>query len=279
MRHTLHGPLPVMLGQLPASSAHHGEIARDADRCLNAVARHTRPFSARRPRPIVYENAHMTDRPDLRVVLADDHVATRAGVRRALEAGGIQIVAEVGTAAEAVDAAIRHRPDVCLIAAHVPGDGIAGAEQISEASPDTKIVILSDSERNDDLFAAVRAGAVGYLLTSTPAQRLSHTIRGVAHGEAGVTRVMAAQLLREFRDEAHRRHELRSASGNGVALTSRELDVMTLLRRQMGTAEIAMRLRIADVTVRRHVSAIMRKLEVSDRQSAVALLDRNGHDA
>jgi DNA-binding NarL/FixJ family response regulator len=220
----------------------------------------------------------MTDPQELTVVLADDHIATRTGVRRALEGGGIRVVAEVSTAAEAVEAAMTHRPDVCLLALHVPGGGIAVAQRISDTLPEIKTVILGDSELSDDLFSAVRAGAVGYLLTSASATRLPHTIRGVARGEAALSRVMAAWVLQELRIGAHRSQALRSAAGAGAALTPRELDVVQLLRHRMGTTEIASRLQISEVTVRRHVSAIMRKLGVSDRQSAVELLDNAVRD-
>jgi DNA-binding NarL/FixJ family response regulator len=218
----------------------------------------------------------MADPRDPTVVLADDHIATRTGVRRALESDGIRVVAEVSTAAEAVEAAMTHRPDVCLLALHIPGGGITVAERISDTLPETKTVILGDSELCDDVLSAVRAGAVGYLLTSASAKRLPHTIRGVARGEAALSRMMAASVLRELRIGVHRSQALRSASGAGPVLTPRELDVAQLLRHRMGTTEIALRLQINEVTVRRHVSAIMRKLGVPDRQSAVELLDRVG---
>lgn len=211
--------------------------------------------------------------PDLTVLLGDDQVATRTGVRRVLEAHGLRVVAEAASAAQAVEAALAHRPDVCLLAVRMPGNGITAVEQIVRALPDTKIVMLTASDRDEDLFGALRAGAVGYLMKSTPAARLPHVIRGVAGGEAALPREMTALVLREFRAGGSRRRVPVSASGSGVELTAREYEVLQPLRQGRRTAQIAAELGISEVTVRRHISAILRKLGVPDRRSALELLD------
>ena len=125
--------------------------------------------------------------PEVTVVLADDQVATRAGVRRALAPHGFRIVAEVENAADAVIAALEHRPDVCMLEVRLPGNGIEAARRISDELPEAKIVMLTASERHDDLVAALRAGADGYLLKTTSADRLPYAIRGVLRGEAALS--------------------------------------------------------------------------------------------
>ncbi len=130
------------------------------------------------------------------VLLADNQPATRAGVRRALEAEGLRVVAEAANAVEAVTAASEYRPDVCLLSVRMPGNGIVAAEQIGAALPATKIIMLTESERDEDLLGALRAGAVGYLLKTTSAQRLPYAIRGVMNGEAALPRGLMPRVLR-----------------------------------------------------------------------------------
>ncbi len=116
-------------------------------------------------------------RPPQRLLVADDHPASRAGVRLALEGHGFEIVAEVATARAAVDAAVRERPDLCLLECHLPGNGITAARQISARVPSTAIVMLSVSDRQADVLAAIRAGALGYLLKTVDPTRLPHALR------------------------------------------------------------------------------------------------------
>lgn len=182
------------------------------------------------------------------------------------------VVAEASSANEAVEAALAQRPDVCLLSIRMPGNGIVAAERISAALPETKIAMLTESERDEDLVRAVRAGAVGYLLKTTSAERLPHAIRGLARGEAALPRVLTARLLKEVRAGGRGRHV--PLSVDGVELTEREFEVLELLRQGGRTGEIADQLGISEVTVRRHISAILRKLAVPDRRSALDLLER-----
>lgn len=211
--------------------------------------------------------------PEVTIVLADDQVATRAGVRRALAPHGFRIVAEVENAADAVRAALAHRPDVCMLEVRIPGNGIEAARRISEELTATKVVILTASDRHDDLVMAIRAGADGYLLKTISADRLPYALRGVLRGEAALPREMATALIREFHDSGRRRRVLLSVSGHSVELTAREFDVVQRFRSRETTSQIATHLGIADVTVRRHVSAILHKLGTPDRRNALALLD------
>jgi two-component system nitrate/nitrite response regulator NarL len=211
----------------------------------------------------------------LRVVIADDHAPTRAGVRDALEGQGFAVVAEVADAAAAVNAAARERPDVCLLDIHMPGSGIAAAGEITERLPGTRVVMLTASRQDADLFAALKAGASGYLLKDINPERLPAALRGVMAGEAALPRTLVARVLEEFRG-AERRPILRLMRRRGVELSNREWEVLELLREELSTAEIAARLNVSPVTVRRHVSGILAKLRVPDRKAMARLLEEHG---
>lgn len=206
----------------------------------------------------------------LRVVVADDHPPTRAGVRGALETDGFAVVAEVGDARKAIDAALEHAPDVALLDIHMPGSGIAAASEISRRLPDTAIVMLTASRDDDDLFEALRAGASGYLLKDMDPDRLGPALRGVIAGEAALPRSLMAKVVGEFRSKPRRRIGLKSQNAT-ARLTSREAEVLNLLSLGMSTEQIAERLFVGKVTVRTHVAAILKKLRVTDRDAAVRI--------
>ena len=210
----------------------------------------------------------------LRAVIADDHAPTRAGVRDALAAGGIAVVGEGATADAAVEAARRERPDVCLLDIHMPGGGIAAAGRITEELPGTRVVMLSVSRDDADVFAALKAGASGYLLKDMDPDRLPAALRGVLAGEAALPRTLVARVIEEFRG-AERRPLPRFLKRRGVELTDREWQVLELLREELSTADIASRLGVSPVTVRRHVSAILAKLRVPDRKAMARLLEEH----
>ena len=203
-------------------------------------------------------------------MLADDHATARLGVRMALEEGGFNIVAEAVDAHGAVAAALEHRPDLCLLDVYMPGSGIAAAAELAEALPGMPIVMLSVSDTNDDLFDALRAGACGYLLKDTDPQRLPFALRAVLDGEAPLPRVLTARLITEFRRHGRERR-IADADGSMVTLSERESEVLELLRTELTTKQVAHRLGISPVTVRRHVSEALRKLRVSDRGAALRL--------
>ena len=208
----------------------------------------------------------------IRILLADDHAPTRAGVRAALERDGFQVVAEASDAKGAVELAGREKPDVCLLDIHMPGNGISAASDIASQHADIAVVMLTVSRDDADLFDALRAGALGYLLKDTDPDRLPHALRGVLEGEAALPRALVARVIDEFRDRGRRRR-LPILKQRGVELTSREWEVLELMRENLTTAEIAERLFISQVTVRSHIAAILKKLRVADRKAAVELLD------
>ena len=207
----------------------------------------------------------------LRVVIADDHQLTRVGVRRALERGGFEVCAEAHDAASAVEVAEREQPDICLLDIQMPGSGIHAAEEIAMKVPDAAVVMLTVSRSDRDLFDALRAGASGYLLKDMDPERLPLALSGVLEGEAALPRHLVALVIEEFRERGRRRPLLKK---RGVVLTNREWEVLELMSQGLTTFEIADRLFIEPVTVRTHVSAILKKLHVSSRKEALQLLER-----
>ena len=221
----------------------------------------------------------MTKATELKVLLADDQAPARAGIKRAIEPYGLHVFAEASTADDAVRVALSDAPDVCVIAVGLPGHGIEAARRIKQALPSTKVVMMSASENEEDLFAALRAGADDYLLMSTPAERLPHAILGVVRGEAALPRKLTARLIAEFRDRGTRRRLTLPSEGGEVELTAREFEVLDRLRRGDRTAEIAARLGISEVTVRRHVASVLHKLRMPNRRSAVDLLEQTERES
>jgi DNA-binding NarL/FixJ family response regulator len=207
----------------------------------------------------------------LTILIADDHAPTRAGVRAVL-GDGFAVVAETDRADLAVEIALRERPDICLLDIHMPGSGVAAAARITEQQPGTVVVMLTVSRDDDDLFAALRAGASGYLLKDMDPARLVPALRGVLAGEAALPRTLVARVVEEFRS-AESRPSLPFVRRRGARLTAREWEVLELLRERLTTAQIAHRLGLSAVTVRRHVSSILAKLRVPDRRAMERLLE------
>jgi two-component system nitrate/nitrite response regulator NarL len=207
----------------------------------------------------------------LRVVIADDHPPTRAGVRQALEAGGCEIVADVADAPRAVAAALETRPHVCLLDIHMPGGGVRAAAEITRQLPETAVVMLTASRDDDDLFDALRAGASGYLLKDMDPDRLAHALRGVLDGEAALPRALALKVIQQLQTPSRRRLLPRKGSPMSK-LTSREAEVLELMAQGLSTEQIAEQMFVSKVTVRTHVSNVLKKLRVPDREAAVRLV-------
>ena len=174
------------------------------------------------------------------------------------------------TAAGAVQAAVRVRPDMCLLDVRMPGGGLSAVWEIAARLPRTKIVMLTVSGEDADLFAALRAGADGYLLKTMNFARLPDALDGVRSGEAAIPPVLVARRAQAFRTREPRfRRPL--DHGSAERLTSREWEVRELLAQGGSTAEIAGSLVITASAVRAHITAIVRKLHVPDRAAAIEL--------
>lgn len=206
----------------------------------------------------------------VRVLIADDHVPTRDSLRRALEAGGCEVVGEAGNAAKAVELAEAVQPHVAVLDINMPGNGIIATARISERLPDLVVLIWTVSRDDDDLFEAVKAGARGYMLKDTPAERIAPLVHAVAAGDAAMPPALVAKVLDQLRRQERR---VVDTDRGAAQLSEREWEVLELLRQGMSTAEIADHLFVAKVTVRSHVAAVLRKLHVSSREEALRLLD------
>jgi DNA-binding NarL/FixJ family response regulator len=206
----------------------------------------------------------------IRVLVADDHAPTRAGVRASLDAEGFDVVGEASNGRKAIELTNELKPDVCLLDIHMPGGGIAAADEISRSLPNCAVVMLTYSRDDDDLFDSLRAGARGYLLKDMDPDRLGPALHGVLAGEAALPRSLVSRVLEEFQGRSKRK--LFVERQRPTQLTSREWAVMELLREGLSTEEVATRLFVAPGTVRVHVSSVLKKLRVPDRASAIRVL-------
>lgn len=207
-----------------------------------------------------------------RLLLADADVLGRAGIRRVVRAAGFDVRAEVADAPAAVRATREHVLDLCLVDLRLPGGALDAVEAIAGQVGAPTVVVLGGAEGEEDLIAALDAGADGYLRKDMETERLPATLLGLLEGEAAVPRRHVAGVVRELR---RRRRGAGGAVGPaGIRLSEREAQVLELLGAGLGTAAMADRLGISPVTVRRHVAATVQKLGVADREAAVRLLRR-----
>ena len=204
---------------------------------------------------------------EIRLLIADAHPATLAGLRMALSGSPFTVVAEVPDAQAAVAAALSERPHVCVLDADMPGGAVAATADITRRLEGTEVVVMASDRDDEAMLEIVRAGAMGYLLKGMDPDRLRYAIIGVTNGEAALPRVLVARLMLEFRLRERRRVLIGTAQ-----LTHRELDVLELLAEGASTRAIGEALAISDVTVRRHISSVINKLGVPDRAGAVAAL-------
>jgi DNA-binding NarL/FixJ family response regulator len=205
----------------------------------------------------------------IRVLIADDHAQFRAMIAELLEEAGFEVCAQAATADTAVAQAVGHRPDVALLDIRMPGDGISAARRIAATQPDTRILMLTVSADSDDVLDALQAGAQGYLLKGASPEAIVEAVRSVHDGAGVIAPEVAPTVVREIRRSRDR--HIRVAAGTSVALTEREWTILQLLDQGESTSAIASDLYVAPVTVRSHISALTRKLEVRDRAAAVAL--------
>jgi len=203
------------------------------------------------------------------VLIAAERLPTRVGLRLALEPGAR--CTEAADADSAVDAAVRDRPDVCLLGLDRSGQGLRVVNEIVTRVPSAAVILLTNKLDEEEFMAAVRAGASGYLTNSLDPARLPHVVAGARRGEPAGPRRFVSRLLDELRTRERRRSVVLAGKGR-VALTAREWEVVELLLRAASTAEIADELGVAPVTVRRHVGSVERKLGVTNRAEVVALL-------
>ncbi|HVM30988.1 MAG TPA: response regulator transcription factor [Candidatus Limnocylindrales bacterium] len=195
-------------------------------------------------------------------MLVEDHRLVRSAISRTLQAPGLQVVAEASSAEEALDLVMEHRPDVMLVDLDLPGmNGIELVRELAPRLPDTQIVMLSGSADRDDVVAAMRAGAVGYLTKDLPPDALVRAVLGVRSGDLPMPRRLAAQLVQRL-IKAPATH-----LGTG-GLSPREVDVLRLIADGLTDREAGEALGISPRTVGRHVGSILDKLGARNRADA-----------
>lgn len=208
----------------------------------------------------------------VRVLIADDHPLFRDGIASLLSARDYVVVGQAGNGAQAVKLVEELHPDLVLMDIRMPGvNGLAATRLIQAAYPETKIVILTVSEEDDDLFEAIKSGAAGYIQKSLDSVQFFALLDGVLRGEAGLTPILAGKILRDY---ARRQHP--SAQPVPEEVTPREFEVLELVAQGATNAEIAMRLAVSENTVKFHMKNILQKLHASNRAEVVAYALRSG---
>jgi DNA-binding NarL/FixJ family response regulator len=206
----------------------------------------------------------------LTAVLVEDEPVARTATRAILENDGFTVASEAGTADEGIEATLVERPDICLVDIGIPGGGTRVVREVSSRLPETVVVVLTASEQYDDLIDSIRAGAAGYLLKSMDPDRLTAALRGVLAGEAAIPRSLMAQLVSELQTGRQRR--VIAGRRGRAELSGREWEVLELMCDGLSGPQIAERLSLSPVTIRRHTAEVVRKLGVTDRDAAVALV-------
>jgi DNA-binding NarL/FixJ family response regulator len=203
----------------------------------------------------------------VRVLVVDDHPLYREGLVTAVDTmPGKEVVGEAGNGQEALDLVDALGPDVVVMDLHMPVlNGVDATRLITEQHPDVSVLVLSMLEGDESVFAAVRAGAKGYLLKGADRAEIARALDAVAHGEVVFSAGIAGRVLSYFASGGSAR-----AAVPFPELTEREREILDLVARGLTNAEIARRLVISDKTVRNHVSNVFAKLHVAGRAEAVA---------
>lgn len=205
------------------------------------------------------------DRTD--VVVAASSAATRAGVRLALQQPGIDVCAEAQTVADLIAAVQREKPDVCIMDGGLSASPVGTAAELKARVPSVAVVLLTDQVSEPEFLDAMRVGVAGYLDKGISAEALSNVVRAVAKGEPAVPRSLVVALINGYR---HR--PPRPQLDVPADLTGREWEVLDFMGDGLSTGQIADRLLISEVTVRRHISSVLKKLSVPTRTDAIKLV-------
>jgi DNA-binding NarL/FixJ family response regulator len=203
----------------------------------------------------------------MRVLVADDHSLFRDGIVSLLEAAGFEVVGQVGDGQAAVDAALSLCPELVLLDINMPTGGMAALRQIKDAMPATRVVMLTMSDDDEDLFQAMQAGADGYLLKSLNTAEFLTELNGLERGEPAMTRKTTAALVRRLAQPGPPPQE----PAAGGKLTPRELELLTLCAEGLSNKAIAQRLSVSENTVKYHFKGILQKMGVGNRTEAATL--------
>lgn len=213
----------------------------------------------------------------MNVLLVDDHQLLLEGLSNLLQAHGIQVAGTARDGLQALILAQTLRPDVILMDLRMPRcDGLEATRRIMAEMPRTRIVVLTTSEDEQDLFEAVKAGAFGYLLKSMDSDELVECLEDVQQGIPPFSPGLAARLLHEFVRTADQPHATQSESADKASLTARQLEVLTLVSQGLAYKEVGARLGVTARTVKYHMSEIMSRLHLDNRAQVLAYAGRAG---
>jgi len=210
---------------------------------------------------------------EIRVIVVDDHPLFREGVALALaNSPGLSVVGEGGSAGEAIDLVGRLKPDVVLLDLSMPGGGLNALSAIVERWPEARALVLTASESDDDVLAALRAGARGYVLKGVGASTLAEIVRGIAAGESYVSPALAARILVEMQSVVARPAETSEAVDPLSTLTEREEQILRMVADGNSNKEVGRLLALQEKTIKHHMTRILQKLHVRNRTEAAMLL-------
>jgi DNA-binding NarL/FixJ family response regulator len=211
----------------------------------------------------------------MRILIADDHALFRNGIRSLLEMRGIEVIGEARDGLEALTKARALQPDLVLMDLSMPNlNGLDATRVLTTEMPEVKVVILTASEDEHDLFEAIKCGATGYLTKSLEAETFFALLEGVSRGEAPITKPLATKILQEFARQAQPRQA--PTVGPVEPLTPRERDVIALVAQGRTNHEIGERLFLSENTIKYHLTNILTKLHLNNRAEAVAYALRTG---
>jgi len=211
----------------------------------------------------------------MRILIVDDHILFREGLAGLLRSQpDTNVIGECGSVQEAIEEALRLKPDVILMDFSMPdGTGLDATRAILAEAPEIKIIFLTVHDNDERLITAIRAGAKGYLLKNLSVNKLLASLRALERGEAAISRTMMARILEEF---ASSTPTYSPSPSPLVGLTSREIEVLKELADGITNQEIAARLYISENTVKNHVHNILDKLKLNNRREAIAFARQNG---
>lgn len=213
----------------------------------------------------------------MRVLLVDDHPLVRDGIAGLLRAKGLEVVGEAGNGVEALQKARELRPDIILMDVRMPRlDGLEATRLIKTEIPDIKIVMLTVSDDDQDLFEAIKSGAEGYLLKSLEGDEFFELLEGINRGETPISPEMAAKILNEFMRQTREELADEPPASNHESLTDREMEVLQLVVQGLSNSEIADVLTISRNTAKYHLKNILAKLHARNRTEAVAYALQTG---
>lgn len=209
-----------------------------------------------------------------RVLIAASRLPTRVGLRLAL--GSETPCFEAADRESAAALAEQERPQICLLDLETSAENLRAVSEIVDRSPETAVIMLTGELGEDEFLAAIHAGAAGYLPQGLDAERVPDVVRAVLNGEVAVPRHYVGRLIDELRGRNHRRRLVAVSGDRTVEITTREWEVLALLREDLPTREIAEQLGISQVTVRRHLGAVSQKLGARTRDDVLGLLRSGG---